>query len=80
MRSDGKPFEWSQVMGRVFRVQVSPSEPANAYVRVFYRDHWFYIADSDLNTKTTFSLLTYLFNLKAAGKGGQEPLLSYPIR
>ncbi len=80
MRSDGTPFDWSQVMGRVFRVQVSPTEPDNAYVRVYYRDHWFYIADSDLNTKTTFSLLTYLFNLKAAGKGGQEPLLSYPIR
>jgi hypothetical protein len=48
------------IAGRVFRVKSSPVEPEAAYVRVLYRGHWFYIADADLNTKTTFSLLTHL--------------------
>jgi hypothetical protein len=78
--SDGKPFDWNLVIGKVFRVRVSPLEPADAYVRVFYRDAWFYIADSDLNSKATFNLLTLLFNLKAAGKGAPEPFMSYPVR
>jgi hypothetical protein len=77
---DGSPFDWSHVTGKVFSVKSSQSEPQDAYVRVFYRNHWFYISDTDLSTKTTFSLLTYLFNLKAAGKGSQEPFLTYPVR
>ncbi len=76
---DGTPFDWSGVTGRVFKVRSSEVEPEDAYVRVLYRGHWFSIADADLNTKTTFSLLTYLFNLKAAGKGVQEPFLTYPV-
>jgi hypothetical protein len=77
---DGKPFDWNLVLGRVFRVRVSSAEPANTYVRVFYRDSWFYIADSDLNSKSTFNLLTLLFNLKAGGKAALEPFMSYPVR
>jgi len=41
-----------------------------------YRDHWFYISDNDLDSKTTFGLLTYLFSLQAAGAGGKSPLLT----
>jgi len=77
---EGKPFDWNLVIGRIFRVRASATEPTNAYVRVFYRDSWFYIVDSDLNSKSTFNLLTLLFNLKAAGKAAVEPFMSYPVR
>jgi hypothetical protein len=77
---DGRPFSWDLAIGRVFHVNTSTSEPTNAYVRVFYRDAWWSIADTDLNSKTTFNLLTLLFNLKAGGKAGSEPFMSYPVR
>ncbi len=79
-RSNGERFDWSELTGRVFRVRSSEAAPEDAFVRVFYRGHWFFIADTDLNSKTTFNLLTYLFNLKAAGKTAQEPLMTYPVR
>lgn len=43
-------------------------------------DAWFYIADNDLNSKTTFTLLSFLFNLQAANKSGANPVLTYPVR
>jgi hypothetical protein len=79
-RRSGERFDWSELTGRVFRVRSSEALPEDAFVRVFYRGHWFSVADTDLNSKTTFNLLTYLFNLKAAGKTAQEPLMTYPVR
>jgi hypothetical protein len=78
--ADGKPFDWSKAIGRVFQVRSAAKEPSEAYVRVLYRGTWWYIQDNDLNSKTTFNLLTLLFNLKAAGKAASEPFMSYPVR
>lgn len=77
---DGARFNWSAVTGRLLRVHSSSAAPERAAVSVRYRDYWYYISDSDLNSKSTFSLLTYLFNLKAGSKSGHEPLLTYPVR
>jgi hypothetical protein len=77
---DGSRFEWTSVTGRLLRIRSSSSAPPHPAVSVRYRDYWFYIADSDLNSKSTFNLLTYLFNLKAGSKPGHEPLLTYPVR
>ncbi len=76
---DGRPFDWSQVTSEILRVRSASEEPANAAVKVFHRGSWFYIADDDLTSKTTFSLLSFLFNLTAAGQGGQAPLLTYSL-
>lgn len=78
--ADGRPFDWNLAIGRVFHVHSSVAEPTNAYVHVFYRGIWWSIPDADLNSKTTFNLLTLLFNLKAAGKAAAEPFMSYPVR
>ena len=48
-------------------------------MRIRYRDHWFYISDADLNSKATFSLLTYLLSLQSAGHQGMSALLSVPV-
>jgi hypothetical protein len=77
---DGRRFDWGEVTGPLLRIHSSDSEPADAAVRVLYRGTRFYIADSDLNSKSTFSLLSYLFNLKAGSKGGREPLLTFPVQ
>ncbi|MEZ5367278.1 MAG: hypothetical protein R2748_34300 [Bryobacterales bacterium] len=48
-------------------------------MRIRYRNRWFYIDDSDLNSKATFNLLNYLYSLQAAGRGAGSPLLTVPI-
>lgn len=79
-QADGRRFDWSAVTGKVMRIQTSNTEPRDAAVKVEYRDAWFYIADNDLNSKTTFTLLSFLFNLQAANKSGANPVLTYPVR
>lgn len=78
--TDGTKFAWSSVLGKVMRIHSSANEPAESAVKVFYRERWFYISDNDLDTKTTFNLLSFLFNLQAANKSGADPVMTYPVR
>ena len=75
--ADGREFDWHCMTHDLLKVQVSRLPPTDVAVSVFYRGHWFYIQDSDKNSKSTFNLLIELFNLKIrAGGGAQIPLLS----
>lgn len=53
----------------LLRVQSSSRAPKDAYVSVRYRDHWFYIDETDLESKRAFVLLSFLFTLTAAPSG-----------
>ena len=52
--------------------------PATAHVAIEYKGYWFYIDDSDQDTKTRFSLVMELARLELTGKG-TEPLLTIPL-
>jgi len=78
-RADGSVFDWSDMTGGLFRVLASGDEPNSTFIRVLYRDAWFYIDDSDLDSKSTFMLLDTLFQLQAGGAQGQVPLLTLPV-
>jgi hypothetical protein len=62
----------------LFHVRSSADEPEHASVKVFYRNSWFYIADSDRDSKTTFALLSMLITLKSGDTSGLMPLISIP--
>ncbi len=76
---DGRPFDWHELLGDLFVVRASKRPPREAAVAVRYRGYWFYIDDSDLNTKSTFVLLGQLFVLEAGKEKGLVPLLTIPI-
>jgi len=76
---DGSPFDWAEVTGDLFRVQSQGSPPADAFVKVRYRGRWFYIEDSDLESKTTFGLLTTLFKLQSGDVKSLGPTLTLPV-
>lgn len=65
-RKDGSPFDWQEMLDGLFRVQGSDQEPPNATTKVRYRGTWFYIADNDLESKSTFELLTQVIALHSA--------------
>lgn len=66
VRADQSAFDWKELLGDVFRVQSADEEPEEASVSIQYRNHYFYIADNDLETKSTFVLLTQLIALHSA--------------
>ena len=62
----------------LIRIRSGTERPADAFARVNYRDHWYWIDDRDLVSKRTFSFVLILFSL--ADTGGKEslPLVTIP--
>ncbi len=77
----GKPFDWEQITGGLFKVhyQGGGDRPAHARVAIPYRGYWFYIDESDQDTKATFSLLVELSRLELNTKAGPGPMLTLPV-
>lgn len=77
--ADGEPFDWAQVNEGLMRIRSSSDRPDDAAVAVRYRGSWFYIADSDPDSKSTFSLLAQLYALQSGDAQGVAPLLTLPV-
>ncbi len=76
---DDSVFDWNKVTGGLFRVKSAASKPSRSFVSVPYRGNWFYIADNDLESKSTFMLLTQLFNLQAGQIKTVAPALTIGV-
>ncbi|MZG52640.1 MAG: hypothetical protein F3744_01110 [Nitrospinae bacterium] len=79
LKTSGKIFDWKEVTGELLRIRSDSSRPENATLMVFYRGTWFYIDDSDLKSKSTFSLLSQIFSLQAGKIKDTTPLLTLPV-
>lgn len=75
----GQPFDWQQVVGDLLRVQSQRSAPRDAAVSVRYQGTWFFIAKSDLTSKSTMALLSQLFALQAGDAQTITPVLTLPV-
>ena len=75
------PFDWSVLLADLFEVQVSASRlrPPGAAFAVRHRGRWFYIADADRSTKSTFLLLSQLFTLQTGDVEEVKPVLTLPV-
>jgi len=76
---EGNQFQWSKVTGGLMEIRSAKKRPQNADITVYYRGSWFYIDDSDLTSKSTFSLLMQLFALQAGEIKGTGPILTLPV-
>ncbi len=52
--------------------------PEDASVAVRYKGHWFYIADNDVQSKRTFGIARYIYNIQAPSAEKAAPLISLP--
>jgi hypothetical protein len=77
--ADGSSFDWNDVIGDLFRVQVCKHRPKAAYLAVPYRGYWFYIDDFDASSKITLTLFSELFRLQRLGAAEGQPLLTLPV-
>jgi len=62
---NGDNFDWKEITGDLMNIKNSLTAPDDSEVAIFYRDYWFYIDDSDLVSKSTFSLLSQVYSLQA---------------
>ena len=78
--ASGGAFNWRTVTDGLFAVHSRDKSPDNAAVAVFYRGSWFYISDSDMDTKNTFRMLSMVGSI-LAGKTEQDPppVLTIPV-
>ncbi len=75
---DGTRFDWNDVFRKLFHVRTSPGDPSLAFTKTYYRGHWFYIADDDLDTKSTFQLIAHLVSMQAGAPAMSAPILTIP--
>ena len=59
-------------------IELSTTQPANAFATVRYRDTWYWIDDDDLASKRIFTFLMLFFSLAATGVTPQAPVLTVP--
>lgn len=52
--------------------------PPDAYAAVPYRGHWFWIADTDIRSKTMFSGIMLLFSISDVGVRSPAPIVTVP--
>jgi hypothetical protein len=76
---NGQPFDWSLVVGDLVDVRSKTEKPGNAHTAVKYRGAWFFIDDSDLNTKYTLLLLEQLAALLGGKVKKAGPVLTLPV-
>jgi len=62
----------------VLRVRSQKEMPKESFVRVKYRNSWFYIADTDITSKRAFTTLQIIFQLQTPSNEASAPLFTLP--
>jgi hypothetical protein len=66
--------------GPPLRVVVTDTPPQDAYVAVQYDRRWFWIADTDIQSKNTFAIIMLLFSIADTGVKGLAPIVTIPAQ
>jgi hypothetical protein len=62
----------------LIRINSSSQKPSDSFVAVSYRDHWYWIDDHDLRSKTLFSFLMFVFSLTETEGRENAPIVTIP--
>lgn len=60
----------------ILHIYCGETHPADAFVAIEYRRHWFWIDDRDWSSKRTLSTMLFLFTLSDTGTTEQAPVLT----
>ena len=61
-------------------IRCTAHKPADAYVAVHYRGHWFWIDDRDILAKRDFAFIMLLFTMADTGAERGAPLITIPAQ
>jgi hypothetical protein len=65
---------------RMIQINCSQKEPDDAFVKIHFRDHWFWIDDRDLKSKRAFAFIMLLFTLADTNEREALPLITIPAQ
>ena len=72
-------YNWHPMLTDLFQVKSSSGKPDNPYLAVPYKGYWFYIDDTDIDSKETMVLMSIMFQLQAGGGESISPVLTLPV-
>jgi len=78
----GSEFDWQRVLQGLLKVKWASGEepPPSAYVAVPYKGHWFYVDQTDHDSKSTFSFLLSVSRMELTGRApAAGPVLTLPV-
>jgi len=81
--ADGRAMPWRDKAGSndvPVKIHSGPTAPVNTYAAVPYRDSWYWIEDTDIASKRTFTFLMILFSLAETGQPAAAPVVTVPSR
>jgi hypothetical protein len=64
----------------IIRVRQHDRKHSDTFMEVAYRGRWFYIEDTDVESKRIFAFLNLLFSMQTQSIMGQQPSLTIPVR
>jgi hypothetical protein len=62
----------------ILRIASADAPPKEAFVAVPYHGHWFWIADTDIRSKTIFGAVMLLFSISDVGAKSGAPVVTVP--
>jgi hypothetical protein len=62
------------------RIRSGKERPEQAYATVRYRDHWYWVDESDAMTKRAFTAVMFFFTLADTGTSERLPLITIPAQ
>ena len=77
--SGNENYNWHPMLTGLFQVRSSSSKPDNPYLAVPYKGYWFYIDNTDIDSKETMVLMSIMFQLQAGGGESISPVLTLPV-
>ena len=70
----------STISRRPFQVHSGPDRPKQSFAEIKYKDHWFWIEDSDLLSKRVFTLMLFMTTLTNQANSPNPPILTIPTQ
>jgi hypothetical protein len=64
--------------GQIMRILTGTTPPKHAYVAAQYDNRWFWIDDTDIQSKLTFEIVNLLFSVANTGAKGAVPVVTIP--
>ena len=74
---DCRPFDARQLTKGLFHVCVQKHRPLRSDLAVYYRGHWFYIPNDDVQSRATLNYLKFVIDIRS--EAGSSPVLTLPV-
>jgi hypothetical protein len=74
---DGRPIDARQLTHGLFHVCVQKHKPLWSDTAVYYRGHWFYIPQDDVQSRATLNYVKLVIDIRS--EAGDTPTLTLPV-